>query len=141
VGAGVCDRLRQLRYAVEDVNFGGRALDPERFRNRKAELFWNLRVMMEKGLCSIPADDELIADLCAIRFEFDLAGKIMIEPKEEARKNLGRSPDRADALALSLADGVGVAGIEPAFKPYTVPVASYSPEDAGGTDDWLFMVA
>ena len=51
VGGGVVDRLKQLRLNVEGVNFGGRANDPTRFINRRAEMYWMLRERMEKGDC------------------------------------------------------------------------------------------
>ncbi len=58
---------------------------------------------MEKGGCvSLPDSDELIADLSAIRYEFTQDGRIKLEGKDDVRKRLGRSPDRADALVLSM---------------------------------------
>lgn len=105
VGAGVVDRLRQLGHPVEGVAFGGGAADQSRFRNKRAEMFWALRDGMEQGKVSLPDDDELVADLSALRFEFDGPGRILLEGKDEVRKRLGRSPDRADAVALAL--GIG----------------------------------
>ena len=103
VGAGVADRLKQLRFAVEAVQFGGSASDPQRFRNRRAELYWGLRELLEQGKVSPPDDDELVADLTSVRYRFTQDGRVELEPKEELRKKLGRSPDRADALVLAVA--------------------------------------
>jgi phage terminase large subunit len=103
VGAGVADRLKQLRFAVEAVQFGGGASDPQRFRNRRAELYWGLRELLEQGKVSLPEDDELVADLTSVRYRFTQDGRVELEPKEELRKKLGRSPDRADALVLAVA--------------------------------------
>ncbi|MFO0451832.1 MAG: terminase large subunit domain-containing protein [Pseudomonadota bacterium] len=102
VGAGVADRLRQLRFPVSQVQFGGGARDTTRFRNRRAELYWSLRELLEQGRVSLPDDDELVADLLAIRYRFTQDGRIELAPKDEIRQKLGRSPDRADALALAL---------------------------------------
>ena len=100
VGAGVVDRLRQIGHAVEGVSFGGAATDPLRFRQKRSEMYWSLREGLEQGKVSLPDDEDLIADLSALRFDFDAAGRIVLESKDEVRKRLGRSPDRADALAL-----------------------------------------
>src|SRR5690242_13760091 len=61
VGGGVVDRLKQLRYDVEGIQFGGRANDSSRFANRRAEMYWTLRERLEDGL-AIPDDDQLITD-------------------------------------------------------------------------------
>ncbi|UCG87925.1 MAG: hypothetical protein JSW71_05110 [Gemmatimonadota bacterium] len=103
-GAGVVDRLRQLKYEVEQVHFGGGASDPQRFRNRRAEMYWTLREKLERGEVSLPDDQELVADLSALRYAFTQDGRIQLESKDEVRKRLGRSPDRADAVALALAE-------------------------------------
>lgn len=102
-GGGVADRLAELGYAVEAVPFGGGAQEPERFRNRRAELFWRLREALERGAAVLVEDDDVRADLSALRYQFAPDGRIVIEGKDEVRRRLGRSPDRADALALALA--------------------------------------
>ena len=101
-GGGVVDRLKELGHEVEGVHFGGAAEDAQRFRNWRAEAFWKLREGMEKGEVSLPDDDDLRADLSALRYQFNADGRIQIESKDECRKRLGRSPDRADAMALAI---------------------------------------
>jgi len=103
VGAGVKDRLGQFRYDVGGVHFGGGAEDSKRFKNKRAELFWNLRERMERGEISLPDNEELVADLSALRYVFTQDGRIQLESKDDVRKRLGRSPDRADAVALAFA--------------------------------------
>ncbi len=100
-GGGVHDRLRQLGYDSRGVGFGAGADENTRFRNRRAELFWRLREGLEKGLVSLADDDEVRADLSALRYAFNPDGRIQIESKDEVRARLGRSPDRGDALALA----------------------------------------
>ena len=106
-GGGVADRLRELGYAVEPVHFGGGAAEPERFKNRRAELFWRLREALERGTAALAEDDDVRADLSALRYQFTADGRILVEGKDEVRRRLGRSPDRADALALALAAATG----------------------------------
>ena len=100
-GGGVVDRLRELGHDVEAVHFGGGATDPQRFRNWRAEAFWMLREAMERGEVSLPDDDDLRSDLSSLRYMFTQDGRIQIESKDDCRKRLGRSPDRADAVALA----------------------------------------
>lgn len=102
-GGGVADQLKQLGRKVLPVHFGGGAEDPTRFRNRRAEMFWQLREGLERGTLALADDDEMRADLSALRYLFTPDGRIQVEGKDEVRRRLGRSPDRADALALALA--------------------------------------
>jgi hypothetical protein len=128
VGAGVVDRLRQIKgNVVEEVYFGGSAGDPQRFRNKRAEIFWTLRERMEKGEISLPEDEELLADLSALRYTFTQDGRIQLESKDEVRKRLGRSPDRADAVALAFAKWTEpcpllIGTIPVSTDPYGVPM-------------------
>jgi hypothetical protein len=66
-----------------------------------------LREALESGTAALADDDELRADLSALRYGFTPDGRIVIEGKDEVRKRLGRSPDRGDAVALALAAAAG----------------------------------
>jgi hypothetical protein len=48
-------------------------------------------------------DEDLAAELNAPRWKADPRGRKALEPKEETKKRLGRSPDNADALVLAFA--------------------------------------
>ena len=39
-------------------------------------------------------------------FKYDNKGRLQLEEKDEIKKRLGRSPDKADALALTFAEPV-----------------------------------
>jgi hypothetical protein len=109
LGGGVTDRLHEQDIPVEPVNFGAGAVDREHFRNRRAECYWALRSALspdrDGGPWRVPrrwagALEE--ANLADVRL--DSSGRIQLESKDEVkRKNDGRSPDEADALALSFA--------------------------------------
>jgi hypothetical protein len=104
VGGGVTDRLRELGVKVTGVNVSSRPRDPKRFLNLRAELYWDLRDAFEEGRLSIEiGDNDLLAELAATRYELTSSGRIKIEPKEAIRTRLGRSPDRADAVMLTMA--------------------------------------
>jgi hypothetical protein len=128
VGAGVFDRLREQfgggggaivfpdgrgslvggGSGAEVVGFRAseRAWRPDRFINRRAEMWWTLREAFRDGLIDIDAaDEDLAAQLVAMRFTEDSKGRIQIESKADMKKRGLRSPDDADAVAMSLVGG------------------------------------
>lgn len=105
IGAGVVDRAKELGLPVVEANAGARANDPERYVNARAEWFWGLRERFESGEIDIDAaDEELAYELATIRWKPDSRGRVQIESKDDMKKRLGRSPDRADAVAIAFAD-------------------------------------
>lgn len=109
MGAGVIDRLRQLGYAVSEVNFGGAALDTERYANIRAEMYFKCRDWLTAG-GAIPQDAELKTELSTVEYRFNTTGRIILEPKDRVKERTGKSPDLADALALTFARPVHVPG-------------------------------
>lgn len=107
LGAGVVDRLIELGHddVVVPINFGGTSLDPQRFKNRRAEMWWNLRDWLDSDLpVMIPDKDELHTDLCAPFYKYDSHARRQLESKDEIKKRGLRSTDCADALALTFAE-------------------------------------
>jgi phage terminase large subunit-like protein len=108
IGAGVVDQLTEQGYPVLDMQAGARATEPDRFVNQRAEWAWNLRDLLESGDADLdPADDELAAQLGALKFRYDSRGRIAVESKDEARKRGLPSPDHADAAILTAVAPVG----------------------------------
>lgn len=102
IGAGAYDRLVEMRYPVLPFDAGSRAHNPKRFKNRRAEAYWGLRILFEEGLIDIdPEDDKLAAQLGSIRWKLDSAGRIYIESKDDMKKRGMPSPDRADAVVMA----------------------------------------
>jgi hypothetical protein len=54
---------------------------------------------------SLPNDNELQEELVAIEYDMP-KDRILLENKDDIRERLGRSPDKADALALTFAEPV-----------------------------------
>lgn len=74
-----------------------------RFRNRRAEMVWRMREALDPsrlGPTYLPPDPALRADLAAYRWK-PTPGGIQIRSKEEMKAELGRSPDRGDAVCLA----------------------------------------
>jgi phage terminase large subunit len=111
LGGGAVDVLREMRIRVNAYNGGrspDRSKDVARFRNCRARDYWNLRRRLELGTVALPPDDKLADELCSMRWRTGMDGKIEIEAKDDLRGRLGRSPDRADAVAMIFSfDGRG----------------------------------
>lgn len=111
LGAGVVDRLLELGHGdvVVPINFGGSSLDPERFINRRAEMWWNLRDWLDGDMpVMIPDRDDLHSDLCAPFYKYDSQARRKLESKDDMKKRGMRSTDCADALALTFAEPLRV---------------------------------
>lgn len=104
VGAGVADQVRANAPSgvqVIDVNAGERAPDEENFALVRDQLWWSLREWYASG-AEVAEDAELEQELLTPEYSLDVRGRIKVESKDSMRKRLGRSPDRADALALAV---------------------------------------
>lgn len=101
IGSGVADMLRRdFGDLVVDVNSGLR-LDNGQDYNLRARMWRDMREWLKAG-ASIPNDSELVSDLTALQYGYR-GGALLIESKDDAKKRGIKSPDRADALALTFA--------------------------------------
>lgn len=96
---GAVDVLRASGRAVQAVLFDAPSPDP-RYFNMRAQMWWETAQWMKTGC--MPLIAEMIPELTTPTYSFQ-KGKILIEPKETIKTRLGRSPDLADALALTFA--------------------------------------
>jgi len=86
-GEGVIDRLRQLGFFVNEVNFGGRPTNP-RYNNKRSEMWDSVRIWLDDG-GSLPKNTDLKTDLCVPTYKFDASNRLQLES------------DLGDALALT----------------------------------------
>jgi len=111
LGAGVYDRLEELGHKdiLVSVNVASSALDPERYLNKRAEVWWEMRDWLSGDLpVSIPDSNELHADLCAPFYKYNSQSRRQLESKDDIKKRGLRSPDIADALALTFAEPIKI---------------------------------
>jgi hypothetical protein len=116
LGAGVYDRLIELdddniEIPVVAVNNAEVQIvvDKERYSNVRAEMAWAFRHRIDHGgvgLAAVQVHDYEIkeyirGDIQAMRYKITSQGKIQLLPKEELKKNLGRSPDYWDSLVMA----------------------------------------
>jgi hypothetical protein len=104
------------------VNFGAKAFDDEAFRNRRAEIYFELKRHCTQGLTISGMSEEdrrlLAVELYSTEYYIDNSRCFALIPKDKIKKAIGRSPDIADALALSCANGSAItrAAVEQANK-------------------------
>lgn len=124
-GAGVYSRLIELGYNptvnTSDINSplykGGAAYSCKfsscakklsditgiyTFANMRAYCYWALRDWLnpKNGFgAALPPCDKFMEEATAISWKFQSNGSIIIEPKDEIKKRIKRSPDYMDALA------------------------------------------
>lgn len=107
VGASVFDVLRRSTEVeavavnvAESPTAKPRQGEPG-FAKLRDQLWFGLRDWLRDG-GALLSDPKLEAELVAPRYGFDAQGRYKVEGKDEMKKRLKRSPDRADALALAV---------------------------------------
>lgn len=108
LGAGIADRLKELGHRVFAIHSGGKAMDHKTYANKRAEMWGRMKEWFEQVPNRIPNNPALISDISAPGYRYDSSGRLFIERKEDMRKRGIRSPDVADALALTFAEYVGL---------------------------------
>ncbi len=111
VGWGLCGMLKtaldsnggRAAPVIHAVNVGQSALNAERFPKLRDQIWWELgRELSQSGGWDLAGiDDMTLAQLIAPKYKIDASGRVKIEPKDDTKKRLGRSPDDADALLLA----------------------------------------
>jgi phage terminase large subunit len=102
-GAGVADILRQDDDKdIVDVNASESATEKHYARMRD-ELWFRMSAWLKAG-GAIALDKILVGELKAPTYKVDDKGRQKVESKDDLKKRLRRSPDRADALALAVYD-------------------------------------
>ncbi|MBR4031126.1 MAG: DEAD/DEAH box helicase family protein [Clostridia bacterium] len=108
LGAGVTDRLREvvseqnIKAEIKACHNGGKARD-NRYANFVTECYFALKERLEAGEITLPRDDELSAELTTRKYSLNSSDKLILEKKEDFKKRIKRSPDRADAVVLAFA--------------------------------------
>ena len=99
LSVGIYDRLIEQGYSrsvVKPVNFGGKPVEipplDERGNpaggpaNRRAEMWDNLKKVLEAGRFKLPNSDSLQADLVGPGYKYNSSGQLVLENKDDMRK-------------------------------------------------------
>lgn len=112
VGWGVTSFLQQwgregvFHADIVPVNVAEKARDSVRFMNQRAEMWWNMRQLIQPTEADertiwLDVDTKELAQLNGPTYGTDSAGRITIEKKADMKKRGMNSPDRAEALLLA----------------------------------------
>jgi hypothetical protein len=109
LGAGVVDQLVRHSSSVRvyAVDAGSSpTMQPEHGAgySRLRDQLWFASRLWLRDRGHLPEEPKLEAELVAPCYRFDETGRIKVERKEDTKKRLRRSPDRADALNLAIYD-------------------------------------
>lgn len=121
IGSSGYDSARPLFANVQPVNASEKsgyvamsnANPPQelfKMRNVRAEYHWRMREALDpaNGMnLALPPGNEIVADLCAARYQMMADRVIQIEPKDDIKKRIGRSPDVGEAIMMALHDDYG----------------------------------
>lgn len=92
-------RIPGLNMPLIPVMWGQPAKDDKQYFNQRSEAWGKMRDFLENG--SIPDNDELANQLTSLSYGYDARFRIQLQSKKELKRDGGKSPDRADSLALS----------------------------------------
>ncbi|MET3135208.1 hypothetical protein AAKU55_005516 [Oxalobacteraceae bacterium GrIS 1.11] len=106
IGSGIVDRLKELNIPVIGVNSASRAEDTERYANKRAEIWYRFKEWLEDLPNRLPNDVAMIADISAPSYKTSSNGARLIEAKDDMKKRQVRSPDGADAIAMTFAENI-----------------------------------
>jgi len=107
-GGGWEDRLRDdFGFSPQPVKFSEKASD-DRYQNVRAEIWFKLAEWIKDGGALPPQCRELVGELSIPRWYINKRDQFAMEDKDMIRSpaRLGRSPDFADALALTFTSPV-----------------------------------
>jgi phage terminase large subunit len=98
LGAGLVDILRA--YGLQNIIevHGNAEPTKEEYVNKRAEMYFGLKKFLETG--KLLEDNNLTEELLATTYSYTPAGKIKLPPKKDIKDEVGRSPDRADSVAM-----------------------------------------
>lgn len=122
---------------IVPVNVAKAARDEKKFRNQRAEMWWNGREMFQPD----PDDEDrqrvkvvgltrqTLAQLAGPKYNSDSSGRVSIETKAAMKRRGVRSPDQAEAILLALYNPPG----GPPEPTTPISVGQENPFLIGGT--------
>jgi hypothetical protein len=122
-GAGVYDVLVGYGFGerITPVGFAETAIERDRYKNRRTEMYWLLKEWLEAG-AAIPDRDEWLTELCAITYtHVKDTDQLQLEAKSEIKKRIKKSTDITDGAALTfcMPSTTIAGGSESSFDPFS----------------------
>jgi hypothetical protein len=105
-GVGVIDQLKARGFRIIEVYPGAGAEKFQIYQNKRAEWWQRMKTWIDEVGC-LPPDIELAEQLTTIHYKLnEKSNKQQMEGKREMESRGLKSPDKADALALTFATPV-----------------------------------
>jgi hypothetical protein len=109
VGAGTLGRLLELGHLAQACTFSAAPTRTPKYSTKYANLrtqcYWEFREGLqeqEMAIAPLDGDEELaFEELSAVEYTVNSSGTIVASSKDEVKKKIGRSPDRADAIVMA----------------------------------------
>lgn len=101
VGASVYDHLKHSdRLVAIPINVSTLPMNRERYATTRDELWFSGAAWMKEG-GTLPPDPEEHGEYTAARYTFDGRGRYVVASKDDMKRTLKRSPNKADARNLA----------------------------------------
>jgi len=100
VGAGTVNELARLKKQVVSIQSAASPIahgEEEDFGNLRAQMWWTFRLDVQHERIILPYDEELFQELSTPTWR-DRGGKIFVESKDDLKRRLRRSPNKADSV-------------------------------------------
>lgn len=106
VGFGFISDIRNRIPGIAVIPYvaAAQAMSPKEFENRRAETHWQVRDALrrhELDFSKMEHADETIAQMVSVRYRIK-KGRVIVEPKDDIRRRIDRSPDDSDAAILAI---------------------------------------
>lgn len=102
MGAGVADRLTEMGLPAVAVNVSETSGVLGQGARLRDELWFRMKMALTEHGIALPYDEELAGELSTPKGEYLSSGKLKIEGKRDMKRRGFNSPDKADAVLLTL---------------------------------------
>lgn len=105
IGVSAVDSLKPApEVELIECNASSKSDDEDEYHNMRAQLHFGLAAWLKDG-GGIPRNTKLESEMVAAQYKFDVRGRRQVEPKEDIKARIGRSPDHSDSAQLAVYDG------------------------------------
>lgn len=110
VGAGVYDRLAEMGYSgkVQSVSASEAATNKDLYHNLRAEMWARLKEWLEDEPVKMQDNPELLNQLVSVGYKANSRGALLMESKDDIKKDGRPSPDLGDAVTYTFAKPVNL---------------------------------
>lgn len=113
------DQLKILGKSAIPVQFASKSNQPDRYANKRSEMYFNFVEWIHNGGALPPENsegaEEILQALTQTNFTF-YKDAMILEDKDDIKDKIGYSPDDADACALTFAEQVTRKNTQPRTK-------------------------